>query len=191
MTIEDRPLSPEESLQLIADTITRTKDNIKESSFCFLLWGWLISIASFSFYLLQQFTAFKYYFLPFPVLAITGVITTVLYYRRKRSTASITHLSDFLLKMWIALGFSFFIVVFINVSQHAVPFTYTLLIGGIGTLASGLVLRFKPLIAGGILFFIAAIASIYISDDYKVLLQGGGVIFSYLIPGYLLKSGKQ
>jgi hypothetical protein len=188
--MEDKTLSPQESLQLIADTIARTKEDIKEGSFCFLLWGWLIAIASISFYALQQFTSFKYYFLPFPVLGIAGIITTIFYYRQRMSTATTTHLSDFLAKMWIALGLSFIVVVFINVSQQAVPFTYTLLIGGIGTLASGLALRFKPLVAGGILFFVSAIVSIYISDDYKVLLQGGTVIFSYLIPGYLLRSAK-
>jgi hypothetical protein len=190
MTTEENSLTPQENLQLITDAITRTKENIKQNSFPFLLWGWLIAIASFSFFLLHQYTSFQYYFLPFPVLGITGVITTIIYYRQKISTSTVSYLSNFLYKMWLVLGISFFAVVFINVSQNHPPFTYTLIIAAIGTLASGLVMKFNPLIIGGILFFVAAIASVYVSNDYKVLLHGIAIICGYIIPGYLLKSAK-
>jgi hypothetical protein len=187
MTTEEEYLTPGEGLQLITDAIRRTKENIREISFPFLLWGWLIAIASFSFFLLHQYTSFEYYFLPFPILAIVGVITTIIYYNKKVLSTTMSYLGFFLYKMWLVLGISFFAVVFINVSQNRVPFTYTLIIAAIGTLASGLVLRFNPLIIGGILFFVAAIASIYVGDDYKVLLHGVSIVFGYLIPGYLLK----
>jgi hypothetical protein len=93
--------------------------------------------------------------------------------------------------MWLVLGLSFFVVVFISVSQNHLPFTYTLIIAAIGTLASGLIMKFNPLIIGGTIFFVAAIASVYVADDYKVLLHGASIIFGYLIPGYLLKSSSK
>jgi hypothetical protein len=86
------------------------------------------------------------------------------------------------------LGICFLTVVFINVSQHQVPFTYTLIMAGIGTLTSGWVLRFKPLVAGGIVFLVSAIASIYVPDGYKALLHGVAVLCDYLVPGYLLRN---
>lgn len=187
MTGAEKSLSPQESLQLIAEAITRTKENINENSFLFLLWGWLIAIASFSFFLLQQYTYFRYYFLPFPILAIAGVITTIIYYRQKVTSSTISYLSHFLYKLWFVSGISFFAVVFINVWQHHPPFTYTLIIAATGTLVSGLVMRFIPITLGGISFFFAAIASSFVADEYKVLIQGVAVICGYLIPGYLLK----
>ena len=91
--------------------------------------------------------------------------------------------------MWLALGISFFCSsIHQCISKIHLPFTYTLISAAIGTLASGLVMKFKPLTIGGILFFISAIVSIYVPDDYKVLLQGATIIVGYLIPGYLLKS---
>jgi len=191
MTTEEKFLSPQESLILITDAIIRTKENIKENSFPFLLWGWLITIASFSFFLLHQYTLSQYYFLPFPVLGIAGVIITVIYYRKRISTSTVSYLSNFLYKMWLVLGLSFFVVVFISVSQNRLPFTYTLIIAAIGTLASGLTMKFNPLIIGGTIFFVAAIVSVYVTDDYKVLLHGVSIIFGYLIPGYLLKSSSK
>jgi hypothetical protein len=78
----------------------------------------------------------------------------------------------------------------VNVSQGKVPFTYTLLVAGIGTLVSGWVMKFRPLIVGGILFLLFAIASVYMADDFKLLAHGIAIVAGYLIPGYLLKQVK-
>jgi uncharacterized membrane protein len=186
--IEDK-LDPAQSLQMITEVIAKTKENIKEHSFLFLLWGWLMAIASFSFFILRSYTSFTLFFLPFPVLALTGIIISVLHYTAKRHRPE-TYLGDYLKKLWLVLGISFILVVFINAVETDLPFTYTLLIGGIGTMVSGLVLRFRPLVLGGVLFLLFSVASVFTSDVYKPLLQGIAVIAGYLIPGYLLKYSK-
>jgi hypothetical protein len=191
MTTYENPLSPQESLSVIANAITKTKENIKDNSFPFLLWGWLIAIANFSFFILHQYTTFQYYFIPFPVLATAGIIITVTWYSKQKSASPTeTYINHFLSRLWLVLGICFIAVVFINVSQNLPPFTYTLIVAAIGTLVSGLVMKFTPLTAGGILFLISALISIYISDDYKVLLHGVSIVAGYLIPGYLLKNEK-
>jgi|SRR5580704_439518 hypothetical protein len=189
METQENELTPSEGLQKIAEIIGRTKENIKGQSFCFLLWGWLIAIASFLFFILHSYTSFTLYFLPFPILAICGIIATIYYYKGKWYDSE-TYLGYYLKILWLVLGLSFILVVFINVMEQYPPFTYTLLIGGIGTLVSGFVLRFKPLIAGGVLFLLFSVASIFVSDSVKPLLQGVAVVAGYLIPGYLLKNSK-
>ena len=183
-------LSPQRSLDVIAAAIRKTKENIHENSFGFLLWGWLIAIASFTFFVLHQYVVTKYYFIPFPILAIVGAITTTIFLKRRNREGTLTYTTYFINKMWIVLAICFVIVVFINVSQGKMPFTYTLIIAGIGTLVSGWVMNFIPLIIGGILLLISALASIYVGDDYKPLLHGIAFIAGYLVPGYLLKMAK-
>jgi len=191
METEEKFLSPQEGLQLITDAIAMTKHNVKQNSFSFLLWGWLITMASFSFFCLQHYTDFKYYFLPFPVFAVLGIVATVSYYQRRVSVSTISYSSDFLYKMWLVLGISFFAVVIINLAQNRLPFTYTLIIAAIGTGTSGLIMKFKPLVVGGLLFFIASVASVYVADEYKVLVHGTAFLAGYLVPGYLLKFSSQ
>ncbi|HTI07685.1 MAG TPA: hypothetical protein VL832_03980 [Puia sp.] len=191
MITEENQLLPHESLSVIAEVISKTKDNFKANSFYFLLWGWLIAIASFSFFLLHQYTSFRYYFLPFPVLVITGILVTLSRYVKSRAVSRTeTYFGYFFSRLWLVLGISFIIVVFVTVSQKSVPFSYSLIIAAIGTLVSGLTMNFKPLIAGGILFFVCAIASVYLPDNDKPLLTGVAIIAGYLIPGYLLRSSK-
>jgi hypothetical protein len=185
----ENKLDPAQSLQMITDVIARTKENIKEHSFLFLLWGWLIAVASFSFFILHTYTSFKLFFLPFPILALTGIIISFLHYAGKRYKSE-TYIGYYLKKLWLVLGISFILVVFINVIKANPPFTYTLLIGGIGTLVSGLVLRFRPLTFGGVLFLLFSVISVFIPDIYKPLLHGVAVVTGYLIPGYLLKYSK-
>lgn len=47
------------------EAIAKTRENFQEDSFCFLLWGWLIAIASLIFFFLQQWTDISYYFIAF------------------------------------------------------------------------------------------------------------------------------
>lgn len=189
METTENKLTPEDSLKLITEVIAKTRNSIKAQSFCFLLWGWLIATASILFYVLHQYTSFKLYFLPFPVLVAIGIIVTIYHYTRYSYTSE-TYLYSFLRQLWLVMGISFITVVLISLLQQYPPFTYTLLIGGMGTMVSGLAMRFKPLTIGGILFLLMAVGSVFISDSNKPLLQGIAVIAGYLIPGYLLKYSK-
>jgi hypothetical protein len=188
----EKSLSALESLQVITDAISKTKEDFKENSFYFMLWGWLITLASFSFFVLHQYTAFQYYFLPFPVLVVAGIITTLTwFFKRKSAHPTEGYFNYFLSRMWLVIGISFIITVFVSVSQKLPPFLYTSIIAAIGTLVSGLAMKFNPLITGGILFFSAAVIGIYIPAGYQPALFGTAIIAGYLIPGYLLKSKKK
>jgi len=189
MEANEMKLDPEQSLRLITATIAKTRDNIKAMSDCFLLWGWLIAAASLLFYGLHAFTTTRLYFLPFPLAVAIGVVWTLRYFRQLKAGTE-TWLNWFLKQLWLAIGVCFLLVVGISLLNHQLPFTYTLLLGGLGTLVSGLVMRFRPLIAGGILFLLLACCSVMVGDALKPLLQGIAVIGGYLAPGYLLKYSK-
>jgi hypothetical protein len=186
---EESTLSPQEGLALIEDIIARTKAQYRNNSFYFMLWGWLISMASFFFFVLHHYTAFAYFFLPFPVLVIAGIVMSVIHFRRERRRQRTETYTDFFFsRLWMVLGIAFIVVVVVSLSQQLPPFLFALVIAGIGTLLSGMVLQFRPLIAGGGLFFVAAVAGIFIPNEYKPLLLGLAIMAGYLVPGYLLKA---
>jgi hypothetical protein len=192
MIPEERTLLPQESLALIAEAIRKTKENFRENSRFFLLWGWLIAVASFGFFLLRQYTETRYYFLPFPVAVAAGIVTTVLWYRQLKAKAPTeTYLGYFFNRLWLVLALSFILVVYISVSRGWPPFLYTLIVAAIGTTVSGLAMKFRPLVLGGMLFFAAAVAGVYLPDPYLPLLTGVAMVGGYLVPGYLLKAAHE
>ncbi|HZY82651.1 MAG TPA: hypothetical protein VFE50_24155 [Cyclobacteriaceae bacterium] len=184
----ERPLSPQESMEVILRAISRTKEDIRVNSFYFLLWGWLIAIASFGFFVLMEFVGTRWHFLPFPILGLSGMVITVVHYNRRRVTSTESHLTYFLSRMWAVLGICILISVFINVRVGVMPFTYTLLLGGIGTLVSGWTMKFRPLVFGGVVFLVTTIVSVFLPEEYKALLHGVAIVTGYLVPGYLLKN---
>jgi hypothetical protein len=192
MIPEEKTLLPQESLALIAEAIRKTKENFRENSRFFLLWGWLIAVASLGFFLLREYTETRFFFLPFPVLALVGIVTTLVWYRQGKAEAPTeTYMGFFIRRLWLVVGVSFILVVFVSLSRGWPPFLYTLIVAGIGTLVSGLAMKFRPLVWGGVLFFSAAVAGIYLPNSGLPLLNGAAMIGGYLVPGYLLKSAHE
>ncbi len=187
---QEQTLNPKESLALITDVINKTKENINHYSFVFLLWGWFLAIASIIRFLLTYFTDFKYPFLPFPILSVMAVIISIIFYTRTKSTNTETYLSFFLKRLWLGIMLGSILLVFASVVQKMQPSTFTLILGGIGTLVTGQVLKFKPLQIGGIILLISSVICCFIIDDYKFLMVGLAIIPGYLIPGYMLKNVK-
>ena len=185
---EEKTLSPQESLNVILRAISSTKNSIRSNSFYFLLWGWAIAIASFGFFVMKVFFNAWFHFVLFPILAFIAGVITIVHYSRKRVVSTESYVSHFLSRLWAILGIAFIMTVFINVSHGESPFTYTMMLAGIGTLVSGWLMKFKPLVFGGVLFLASSLVSVYVTVEYRALLQGITVVAGYLVPGYLLKN---
>ncbi len=65
---------------------------------------------------------------------------------------------------------------------------YILLLAGIPTFISGIIIRFRPLIAGGICFWIIALLVHFGGPVIGPLGMPVAVLIGYLIPGYMLKN---
>lgn len=186
---ENKTLSPEESLRLIAETIEKTKSNVQSGSFYFLLWGWLVSLAGIAQFLLLEFTTIKAYFYVWPIMAFIGIVSCIVYgVKVERHKTVQTHLDSVFMNLWIVLGVAFFTVVFIALWLHVTVVPFILLVAGIGTLVSGLIIKFKPMVIGGILFFAFAICTLFVPHSYHVLVSTLAIITGYLVPGYILRN---
>ncbi|WP_194851203.1 hypothetical protein [Nonlabens antarcticus] len=182
-------LDPNESLNIIAKAINQTRNNIKDQSFYYILWGWLISIASLANFILISFTEFQYAYLPWLVLVPIGWVGSIWYsVKAEKSKNYETYFEVFLKYLWIVLGISFIVAVFISISLQINPTTFVLLLAGIGTLVSGLTMKFKPLSIGGISLVFFAVATLFVDSSYMLLINSIAVVTGYLIPAYLLKN---
>lgn len=180
-------MTGEESLSIITDMINKTKLNIQQSSFHLLFWGWLIFFCSLSEYLLFRFDMFEksYYIWLF---VIPGIFVSLIYgFLNGRKQKAFTYADR--LYMWTWLGFMVTaIILFVILSrqlENVGPFI--LLLAGYPTFISGMIIKFKPLILGGILFWILSIAAYFASPAIAPLAMPIAVLCGYLIPGYILK----
>jgi hypothetical protein len=187
MENEEKLMSGEESLKIITDMINRTKVNVRQGIFHLLFWGWLILFCGLGEYILFNFSHLANPWLIW-LLTIPGTFVSLIYgFVNGRKARINTYAGS--LYMWTWLGFlASVIVLFIVMSKNMasiVPFI--LLLSGFPTFVSGFIIKFKPLILGGISFWIFALIAHFAGGNIGMLATPAAVLAGYLIPGYILK----
>lgn len=180
-------LNPQQSLELITSMIRQTQGNASGSSFYFLLWGWVITLCNFGMYFMLRFTQFEYPYLVW-TLAIPAWIITMFYGNKQdESRGSTTHLDKITMWLWIGLGITIMPSWIFGAQINWLVNAAILMPVGLATFVSGVIIRFKPLLFGGITFWIAGTLCYIVSPVDQYLVGGIAMIFGYLVPGYMLK----
>ena len=73
-----------------------------------------------------------------------------------------------------------------EINYQVAPIIY--LLAGNATFLTGMVIKFRPLIWGGIVFLAGVFAYFLMPGAYLEYISPIVIIFGYLIPGYLLKA---
>jgi hypothetical protein len=185
-------LNPQESLELIANMINQVKGNMQSSSFYFLLWGWVIAICNFSMYAIFKYSTFKAYAPYVWILIVPAWIITVIYAnKQQKQKGATTHLDEINKWLWITMSITIVPVWFFGDKLNWMINAIVMMPIGSATFLSGIIIRFKPLIYGGITFWLAGIACYFFQPLEQVLIGGLAVMLGYLVPGYLLKKSNQ
>ena len=188
MHTEVKDFNPEESLALIRSMIETTKASIKDSSHYFLLWGWATIIGCIVQFVLKNVVHYKHHYYAWSVTIVALVIHFVFISRDRKTDQVKTYIGQANSYLWIAIGFSFFVLAFIFSRigwQYSFPFY--ILFYGLGTSVSGALLQFKPMVLGGASCFVFAAVAAYIPYDLQILLTALAILVSYIIPGHLLR----
>ncbi len=181
----------QDSLRVITEMIENSKAKIRDNGFFYLLWGWLVLIASLSNFILLIIDYDKAW-LPWPILMTGGGIASgIAGYRLGKRIKVRTFFDTAMIYLWYGFLATLFIILFTaakgNVSW-VVTNALIIALYGLGTFVSGGILNFKPLIWGGIFSWVIAIVTLFIPDLYSLLAVALSIVVAYLIPGYMLKS---
>jgi hypothetical protein len=187
MENEEKLMTGEESLKVITSMINKTRVNVTQSSFHLLFWGWLIFACSLSEFLLYKFTNFtNAWYVWFFV--IPGVFVSMIYGFTKGRKASLhTYAEGIYVWVWMAFLIASVVLFIVHSSQMESISKYILLVAAMPTFVSGIVLKFKPLIWGGISMWVLALAAHFGGETISSLAVPVAVITGYLIPGYILR----
>jgi hypothetical protein len=182
-------LSPEQSLQLIRTMISKTRQDLSDNSIYFLVWGWITLVACTSQFVLKNILQYEKHYLVW-LLIVVGIVFSI--YRgmkesRKRKAS--TYVGDSMKYLWTGMGISFFVLSMIlsKLGWGTVVFPFFILLYGLGTFVSGSILRFRPFIIGGIIAWALAAGAAWVEYDYQMLFASAAILFSYIIPAYLLR----
>lgn len=187
MESTDKNLSVQESLDLITTMIRQAKDNIQKNSFYFLLWGWVVVLAHIGVFILLQ-TGYPKPYLIWLITIPAAFISMYYGYRSDKKRGHTTIIGQIILWIWVSFGITILSLIFFGADINYQLNPLILLVSAIPTLVSGVVMRFRPLVLGGVLFWIAGIACFLVPMEFQNLIAAAAVVTGYLIPGYQLKT---
>ena len=182
-------MEAQDQIQLINDTINKTKDHLKESSFNFIFWGLLIAVLSFFHYVFPEIVQQTNYsiLLYWVLIPVIGMIITVVYNIKKRVKVGYeTYMGRTLKIIWGVFNISWILLVFISFEKKINPTESILFLLGVMVLITGLLIRFKPLSFGGVSVIICSILCVYTPNNSWLLLNGIAAVLGLLIPGISL-----
>ena len=195
--MENINLTPEESFSIINKAIANFKLNYKETAKVFLLWGWVLAIASFSNFIIIKILYSREASIGFlslcnwAVFLLIGSIIMLFMERKLNKDKKVfSYLESYFKNLWTVTAASFIIATFLCIKLEINPPPIMLLIAGMATTTSGLLIKYRPVIIGGLAFFIFSLAATFVSNEYISLIVFAAIICGYLIPGYSLKSSK-
>ena len=185
----NQQLTGQESLRIIQEMIETAKKSVSDNSFHYLLWGWLVLIASLADYFLTTLLHTPYHWLPWPILmGGGGLVASIVLRAQNRKHHVKTYYKTFLGYTWISVMVALFLTAILGArfgEQAAYP--VIIIIYGMGLFVSGMTFRFNPLVIGSICCWACAMFACNVSHDIQLILLAVSVLSGYIIPGYLLK----
>lgn len=183
-------MTEQQGFEVIQKIIENSKTKFRDNSFHFILWGWLVSIASIFHFVLFK-VEYKFFYVVWPIMMFGGgVISVIVGYKNSKKLKAKTIYDSAMMYLW---GAFFISVILINVifgvlgiHDAYIP-VFILLLSAIATMVTGGILDFKPLIIGGLSCWVWLAACLLVPLEYIVLVSGLSTVTAYLIPGYLLK----
>jgi hypothetical protein len=189
MKTEPENLTARQSLDIITAMIQEAKGNVRKNSVNFLMWGWVIFSANVGMYILTQL----HYPHPYAVWAITLPAWVISIYKgvnARKMEHTVTHFDTISGALWICFGVCIFTLVAFGYKINYQLNPLILTISAMPTFVSGIILRFRPLMLGGVIFWIFGIAGFLVPRESQPLVGAAAILGGYLVPGYLLKNRK-
>ena len=179
-----------DQIKLINDTINKAKENLKPLGYNLLFWGIFINVLNaihyfFGSFIFQKMFHVWIYWVAFPLLGM--IYMTRWNIKRGIKIGYETIIGRVMRIIWAVFGLgwvSIIIISMITKSFHPTPLILFLL--GLVLIMNGLIIKFKPLTAGGIVIFMFIYSLISNPDANYLIVNMVAVTFGMLIPGFFL-----
>jgi hypothetical protein len=189
----EEQFSPQQSLAVIQSMIETAKNQFSENGHLYLLWGWLVFVCSIAQFMLLNIFNYQYHYMVWMLTWLAFIYQTIYLIKVRRKEKVKTYTDSIVGFVWLV--FVVMMVLFGVLFGRELGEDYYRMISpgflalyGMPTFLSGIILKFRPLVVGGIGCWILSIISLFIPYDFQLLLLAAAMIIAWIIPGYLLRA---
>lgn len=188
--MKEKELNAAESVELIARMIDNTRQRLERNAgMPFLVWGYatIATTAAVAAALLGTGDPrWNWLWFAIPLLGGAGMLVAQ---RRQGERHVRTFVDRVVSHIWTVFGIASWAVVlpaFLGMNERIPVLPVILLLMGMGTTLTGLVIRFRPLTAGGIVAIVLSPALLAAPGCWNPLLFGAGFALMMIVPGHVL-----
>jgi uncharacterized protein with PQ loop repeat len=186
-------ITHEESLAIIESMINKAKNQFSDDGFMYLLWGWVILFCSVAQYILKSILHVTWFEAVWMLTWLAFLVQLIYIYRTKRRLRVRTYADELVGYVWVV-----FVIMLVlggtvlskklEPSQFYIANILILVLYGMPTFLSGIILKFKPLVWGGTICWVLSLIACFVPADFIVLLIAIAVISAWIVPGYVLQN---
>jgi hypothetical protein len=190
---KDSNFTHTDSLTVIQAMINRAKDQFSENGHLYLVWGWVILICSVGHFLLMKFSIYQNASVIWMLSWGAIIYQTYYLWKQGKKKKVRTYTDDIIGWVWITFVILMFLFGFLFARALGAEYYQYMNVGflalyGMPTFLSGITLRFRPLIFGGIVCWSLSVIACFIQYEFHLLLLALAVIIAWIIPGYILRA---
>lgn len=189
----------EQSLQVIREMIQVSHRKLKNDGILFILWGWIMFVSYIVNYLeSKMITTFQLQ----KILNFSGIalvlfgLAYTLYYLMKQRKRVQTYIGISLRYVWISLIVCLMLVNLIQFNiMHQINFELQhpifMVLIAFAIVVTGGIIRYRLIIAGGIVFGFMALISSWLPLQDQLLVEAIAWAIAFIIPGHILFSKRK
>lgn len=186
--MEDKKLTEKESLELIAEMIQSTKENMEEGSGnLFLLWGYLSTIVALGIYFVWITTGISAVFWAWWLIPAIGFPASVFLKKRYPQPVK-TDIDRIISQVWLVGGLGCILTPVASMFvRMPILFIEALIVTMFAT-ATGVIVRYKPIYLPGIAGIFLSFALLFVSLDLQILIFASLFVLLMVVPGHILNA---
>jgi hypothetical protein len=193
-------IDEQQSLQVIREMIRVSQKKLRNDGVLFIVWGWISFINYFFLNYLTSVCITTHQIMqvvrPLRVILPLLGFTYTLYYILKQRKKVQTYIGISIRYVWFSLFVSMVMInlILYNVN-HSINFELQhpifMVLIAFAITATGGILRYKMIIAGGIIFGILAVLASHLELQDQILAEAIAWVVAFIIPGHILYSQRK
>ena len=185
--MDNKTMNEQQSIDLFNEMIQISKFKmVKNAGTPFLVWGYMTVMTSLLvWYLLKETGNYYWQFLWLLMAAVSYPVT--IYNQRKKQRMAKTYIDRIVGYVWVVFGLCGLLISCVSMIYWSLPILFViLLMMGMGTTLTGLIINMKLVTVSGVLGIFASLGCLYIDKFDQILLFALAFVFMMVIPGHYL-----
>lgn len=186
-SMDNKNITPEQSLMIIQSMIDNSRMKVAETGYHFISWGIAIILLSVLQYIsIRTKWMLHYSWIIWLGVMLLSLMNSVIYEIsfHKKYIVPQNKLNKIYEYVWRSFGFSLLLVIIcFNFFRTGNITPIIMILVGMATFISGIIIEYKPLVLGGILFWIGTIVCLFLNATDALLVNAIAMLFGYVLPG--------